>query len=65
MMKTMYDVQQLLKKHGTIIYTGDRALDLALMEEELRELHEWNIIERTLYIAGLRILRNEMSTVRE
>lgn len=55
----MYDVLQLLKRHGTIIYTKDRALDLSLMEEELRELYEWKIIEPNVFQQGLIILRNE------
>ncbi len=53
----MYDVLQLLKKHGTIIYTRDRALDLSLMEEELRELHEWKMIETNVFQQALLILR--------
>ena len=39
-MKTVYDVQQLLKKFGTIIYIGDRLADLELMEEELKQLYQ-------------------------
>ncbi|WP_367613660.1 YqgQ family protein [Halalkalibacter nanhaiisediminis] len=61
----MYDVMQLLKKHGTIIYTGDRALDLSLMEDELRELYEWKMIEKNEFQQGLLILRNEIRLVKE
>ncbi len=35
-MLSIYDIQQLLKKFGTIIYTGDRIADLQLMQDELR-----------------------------
>ena len=38
MMKTIYDIQQYLKKFGAIIYTGDRIADLQLMEMEVQEL---------------------------
>ncbi|WP_062046387.1 YqgQ family protein [Bacillus sp. JCM 19034] len=58
-MKSMYDVRQLLKKYGTLIYTGERSLDLSLMEDELRELHEWKMIETTLYMQALHIIRQE------
>ncbi|WP_439644262.1 YqgQ family protein [Halalkalibacter wakoensis] len=55
----MYDVRQLLKKHGTIVYTRDRSLDLALMEEELKELHEWKMIETVDFQQALLIIRSE------
>ncbi|GAE24775.1 hypothetical protein JCM9140_727 [Halalkalibacter wakoensis JCM 9140] len=58
-MKSMYDVRQLLKKHGTIVYTRDRSLDLALMEEELKELHEWKMIETVDFQQALLIIRSE------
>ncbi|WP_332691077.1 YqgQ family protein [Halalkalibacter lacteus] len=58
-MKTMYDVRQLLKNHGAIVYTRDRSFDLALMEEELRELYNWKIIDSHIFQQGLLILRNE------
>ncbi|MCL7747181.1 YqgQ family protein [Halalkalibacter sp. MEB205] len=58
-MKTMYDVRQLLKKHGSIVYTRDRSIDLALMEDELRELYEWKMINTDTFQQGLLILRNE------
>ncbi|NEU30743.1 YqgQ family protein [bacterium LRH843] len=59
-MKTMYDVRQLLKRYGTIIYTRDREFDLSLMEEEFRELHKWKMIEDNTFRQGLLIIRNEM-----
>ncbi|MFC0558110.1 YqgQ family protein [Halalkalibacter alkalisediminis] len=58
-MKTMYDIGQLLKKHGTIIYTRDRSFDLLLMEDELRELYEMKLIDVYQFQQGLLILRNE------
>ncbi|MFC0854555.1 YqgQ family protein [Halalkalibacter oceani] len=61
----MFDVMQLLKKHGTIIYTKDRGLDLSLMEDELRELYEWKMIDQTVFQQALLILRQEASGRKE
>ncbi|MGO4887159.1 YqgQ family protein [Anaerobacillus sp. MEB173] len=58
-MQTFYDVQQLLKQFGTIIYTGDRTNDLILMEEEIRELFEWKMIDVQQFQKAILIIRNE------
>ncbi|WP_100406816.1 YqgQ family protein [Bacillus solitudinis] len=58
-MNTLYDVQQLLKKHGTIIYTRDTQLDLELMEEEIRELHNWKMVETSVFLQALLIIQKE------
>lgn len=57
-MKTIYDIQQFLKKFGTIIYIGDRVADLELMEAELKELYQTNLIETRDYQTALLILRH-------
>lgn len=59
-MKTIYDIQQLLKRFGTIIYVGDRLSDLELMEGELRELYVSNLIEQKEFQTALLLLRGEM-----
>ena len=59
-MTSIYDIQQLLKKFGTIIYTGERVADLELMADELHELHEAKLIEATIYEAASFVLRQEM-----
>lgn len=64
-MKTFYDVQQLLKKHGSIIYTKDREMDLLIMEDEVRELHEWGMIEISDYQQALLILRMERNKLKK
>lgn len=56
-MKTLYDVMQLLKNFGTIIYTGDRKADLDLMEEEIRELYKQQFISAKEFSTALLILR--------
>ncbi|WP_335869380.1 YqgQ family protein [Bacillus sp. 2205SS5-2] len=59
-MKTIYDVQQLLKRYGTFIYIGDRVADLQLMEEELKELWRSQLVEPRDYQMGLLLLRQEI-----
>lgn len=64
-MKTVYDVQQLLKQFGTIIYVGDRIADLELMEEEVKELYESHLIDVKQLQAALFVLRQEAQIERE
>lgn len=64
-LRTFYDVQQLLKKFGTIIYTRDRELDLFLMEVELRQLHESGMIDTKLFQQGLLIFKAERRKLEE
>jgi uncharacterized protein YqgQ len=59
-MKTIYDIQQFLKKFGTIIYVGDRAADLELMEAELKELYDSQLIETRDYQTARLMLRHEI-----
>lgn len=60
-MKTYYDVMQLLKRYGTIIYTGDPKADIELMEEEIRELYRLQFISPKEYAAALLILRQRQT----
>jgi uncharacterized protein YqgQ len=64
-MKTIYDVQQLLKKYGTIIYVGDRLADLELMEEEIKELYQSQLIDVKEYQMAILLLRHEAQLERE
>ncbi|EMA6341599.1 YqgQ family protein [Bacillus cytotoxicus] len=59
-MISIYDIQQLLKKFGTIIYTGDRVADLQLMQEELHELNQSQLIERKDYQTALFLIKQEI-----
>ncbi|MFP3513307.1 DUF910 family protein, partial [Peribacillus sp. SIMBA_075] len=43
-MKELYDVMQLLKRYGTIIYTADFISDLDLMESDIRDLYDHDFI---------------------
>ncbi|MFJ5715363.1 YqgQ family protein [Neobacillus sp. NPDC093127] len=64
-MKTVYDIQQLLKQFGTIIYIGDRVADLELMETELKELYHSQLIETREFQTALLILRHEIQFQKE
>ena len=64
-MKTMYDLQQYLKRFGTFIYTGDRLADLDLMEQEIREIHQMNMMDMKDYQSALLLLRQEARLERE
>ncbi|HDX9489448.1 MULTISPECIES: YqgQ family protein [Bacillus] len=59
-MVSIYDIQQLLKKFGTIIYTGDRIADLQLMQDELRELNQSQLIDSQDYQTALFLLKQEI-----
>lgn len=63
-MNTIYDVQQLLKKFGTIIYIGDRIADLELMEEEIKQLFQSNLIETKDYQMAILLLRQEVQRLK-
>ncbi|MEI5905855.1 YqgQ family protein [Bacillus spongiae] len=64
-MKTIYEIQQLLKNYGTIIYVGERIADLELMEAELNELWRSQLIEPKDYQMGLLLLRTEMQKLKD
>ena len=44
-MKSIYDIQQYLKRFGAIIYIGDRVADLELMESEIHELYRSQLMD--------------------
>ncbi|PLT34711.1 YqgQ family protein [Bacillus sp. V5-8f] len=59
-MNTIYDIQQFLKRFGTIIYTGDRIADLELMEAEIKELYRSQLIETKELQTALLLLRQQI-----
>lgn len=63
--KSIYDIQQFLKKYGTIIYIGDRVADLELMEEELIEMHNSQLIETGDFQNAIMLLRQEIQLEKE
>ena len=64
-MKTIYDVQQFLKKFGIFIYVGDRIADLELMEAEIKELYQSQLIETKDYQMAILLLRHEAQFLKE
>lgn len=64
-MKNVYEIQQFLKKYGTVIYVGSRLADLELMEEELIEMHNSQLIETQEFQNALMLLRHEIQMERE
>lgn len=64
-MKSLYEVQQLLKKHGVIIYTGDRMGDLDLIEMEIQDLYAASLIILEDYQQSRLLINRERRLVEE
>jgi uncharacterized protein YqgQ len=64
-MRTIYDVQQLLKRYGVFVYIGNRVADLQLMEIELKELYQSQLIETQEYQMALLLLRQRIAIEKE
>jgi uncharacterized protein YqgQ len=64
-MKTIYDIQQLLKKFGTFIYVGHRLADLELMEEEVRELYKSQCMSSEDFQMAMLLLRGEIARMKD
>ena len=58
-MKTLYDVQQLLKKFGVVVYLGKRLYDIEMMKIELEALYKSALIDKENYLIAEMILRRE------
>ena len=58
-MKTLYDVQQLLKRFGIYVYICKRLYDIEVMKLELEKLYENGLIDKTDYLTAELILRRE------
>jgi uncharacterized protein YqgQ len=64
-MKTIYDVQQLLRKFGTFIYVGDRLADLELMEQEIKELNESQFLSKEDFLMATLLVRQAAQKERD
>ncbi|MFJ5964872.1 YqgQ family protein [Bacillus sp. NPDC093026] len=60
-MKTLYDVQQLLKRFGNYVYFGDREVELEFMADELKEMYTNGIIDRTEWSSAMTVLQMELA----
>ena len=58
-MKTLYDVQQLLKQFGVVVYLGKRLYDIEMMKIELEALYKNALIDKDNYLIAEMILRRE------
>lgn len=58
-MKTLYDVQQLLKQFGIYVYVGKRIYDIELMSMEIMQLYEGHLIDKPTYLNAWAILKRE------
>ena len=58
-MKTLYDVQQLLKQFGVVVYLGKRLYDIEMMKIELEALYKSGLIDKENYLIAEMILRRE------
>lgn len=58
-MKTLYDVQQLLKRYGIVVYMGNRLYDIEMMKIELKRVYEAGVLDKSDYIEAEMILRRE------
>ncbi|WP_159559778.1 YqgQ family protein [Streptococcus halichoeri] len=64
-MKTLFDVQQLLKRFGIYVYLGKRFYDIEMMKIELQRLYDNNLIDKDDYLRAELILRREHRIERE
>ncbi|API90538.1 MULTISPECIES: YqgQ family protein [Virgibacillus] len=64
-MKSIYEIQQFLRKYGTFIYTGSRLGDLQMMELEINELYQLGFIENKLFMEAKLLLKKEMTSVQK
>lgn len=58
-MRTLYDVQQLLKQFGIIVYLGKRLYDIEMMKIELEALYQNGLIDKDNCLSAEMILRHE------
>ncbi|BBE39763.1 YqgQ family protein [Streptococcus dysgalactiae] len=58
-MKTLYDVQQLLKNFGIFVYLGKRLYDIEMMKIELQRLYDSGLLDKNDYLKAELILRRE------
>lgn len=57
--RTLYDVQQLLKRYGTFVHLGKRMWDIELMFIEVKRLYEGGLIDKKTFIDAQLVLKHE------
>ncbi|MCH4123480.1 MAG: YqgQ family protein [Levilactobacillus sp.] len=58
-MKTLYDVQQLLKKFGIYVYIGRRLFDIEVMALELDHLRQARVVDDSTFVQAKIVLTHE------
>lgn len=58
-MKTLYDVQRLLKQFGIYVYLGKRLYDIEMMKIELERIYDAGLMDKLDYLEAEAVLRRE------
>lgn len=58
-LRTLYDVQQLLKRFDVFVYVGKRLWDIELMALEIDNLYQAGVIDRGLFLQAKLVLKRE------
>lgn len=58
-LRTLYDVQQLLKRFDVFAYVGKRLWDIELMALEIDNLYQAGVIDRDLFLQAKLVLKRE------
>ncbi len=58
-LRTLYDVQQVLKAFGTYVYVGKREWDIEVMALELDRLYQMNAIDKPTWLQAKIVLTHE------
>ena len=60
-MQTFYDLQQLLKSFGILIYMKDRKHTFSMVEYEVRELRRLELISKEEFLRAMAIIKHEIN----
>lgn len=58
-MKRLYDVQQVLKSFGIVVYMGNRLYDIEMMQIELHRIYQSGLLDSLVYREADLVLRRE------
>lgn len=58
-LRTLYDVQQLLKRFNVFVYVGKRIWDIELMAIEIDNLYQAKLISKDLFLQAKLVLNRE------
>ena len=58
-MKTLYDVQQLLEEYGVLVHVGTRKWDIELMAIELDNIYRAGVLDQRTFLNAKMILNRE------